>query len=362
LLPSVAAALRELAAAEPRAAAPAEAGEEPPVRRALAVALSFHWLMEHAHYKAVRNRLGLCLPPLLLSLDRSTDPTARFVGLDALHLMLDRALVVEVQNFVPPLEHCFSANSPLFLEGDELAVSTVVPYCAGYVLFLTKAHAVGSGAQRDALDRFLHFGSVHCRASGAAFRLFVEFGLLPLLLRDPMFLAPRLKQLMELLLQATEAVNATEVLLAWWALHLLLGGELRPRARHYAMDLLLRLALGYLTFVASGPPPHVDAAGPCPAECLSPVVRAMTAAEWALVERRRPALQRAFEAGLRLLADACPRHVEEMLAGLEAKLPKAPRLAPQLRAFVTLGRGQCAAAADTAAAPAEDACAVEARA
>ena len=96
--------------------------------------------MEEAHYTSMRDRLGLSLPPLLQTLDAVSDPVVRLVSLDALHIMLDRAMAAEVQNFVPPLEQCFASTSPLFLDGDDFAQSMVAPYCAANVLLLLKGY------------------------------------------------------------------------------------------------------------------------------------------------------------------------------------------------------------------------------
>ncbi|CAE8614610.1 unnamed protein product, partial [Polarella glacialis] len=199
-------------------------------RRAAAVAMSIHWLMEQADYSMLRDRLGLFLPLLLQTLDRSSDSVVRLVGLDALNLMLDRAMAAEVQNFVPPLEHLFSTGSPLLLQGDVVASMTVAPYCSGFTLFLLKAFAAASASARsEQFDKFLYFGTVHCRADQTAFLLFLEFGLLPLLSREDWLVAPRLRKVTELLLQAAEGVNASEVLLAWRGLCLLFGGNLGSR-------------------------------------------------------------------------------------------------------------------------------------
>lgn len=53
--------------------------------------------------------------------------------------------------------------------------------------------------------------------------------------------------------QATESADAAEVLIGWRGVRLVLGGDLQPRMRSYVGDILLRSALGYMTFVASGP-------------------------------------------------------------------------------------------------------------
>jgi len=337
LLPSAAASLRELTALlNAPHSGPADKEQ---ARRALVVALGFHWLMERAHYRAMRGHLGLCLPPLLQCLDRCADAAVRLVGLGALHLMLDRAMAAEVQNFVPPLQHCFSVSTPLFFEGDDLAVSAVAPYCAGYALLLLKAPADGTACRRELADKFLTFGAIHCRATGVAFRLFLECGLLPLLRRDVMLLAPRLKSLMELLLQAAEATDAAEALLGWRALGVILSGELRPRAEHYALDLLLRAAMGYLSFIASGPPQGLGTVA-CADEFRSPLVKAMTAAEWDAAEKRRLALRKALEAGLRLLSDGRGAWLDELLLSLEgAKSP----LGPQLHDFAAFAAATVAA-------------------
>mmetsp|Transcript_95081 Transcript_95081/g.306266 ORF Transcript_95081/g.306266 Transcript_95081/m.306266 type:complete len:609 (-) Transcript_95081:48-1874(-) len=356
-------------------------------RRALATVLSFHWLLERVHFTSLRDRFGLCLPPILQALDKGgADASVRLAGLASLHLLLDRAMAAEVQRFVPPLQHCFATLYPLFLQDDLLAQITVAPFCAGCSLFMLKAYTSGSIWRQEVLDKFLLFGSVHCRSHSLAFRLFLELGLLPLLEREALVLAPRLKLVMELLLQAAESPDARVVLLAWRSLVLLLCGSLRPRAGRYMADLLLRLALGYLTFVASLPPPGLDldakgdahgdsdgAAG-CPDAFVSPVVAAMTAAEWRHAVRLRPALRQALASGVGLLAVreigdvaiTSKDRLEEMLMDLDTLLSpavgssqradtkptqgaRAHQLAPALGAFAKFARGAATAAAVQAA-------------
>jgi len=275
--------------------------------------------MEHSDYRALRDRLGICLPVLLRSLDHCGDSLVRLVGLDTLHLMLDRAMAVEVQGFVPPLLDVLAAHSPLFLEGDSLSISLVVPYCASYMLLLSKGRDGRNSWCQEAVNKFLTFGSVHCRASTAAFRCFLEHGLLPLLLRDVMLMAPRLQELMELLLQASESTDAVEVLYAWRALQVLLGGHMLPCVRHFALDVFLRLVFSYFTFLVSGPPPGLKVYSSTEAEVdfVSPVVAAMTSAEWSMVEQCRPALREALQASIRLLATGSRGKLDELLVELQ---------------------------------------------
>eukprot|EP00927_Polykrikos_kofoidii_P074557 TRINITY_DN70563_c0_g1_i1.p1 TRINITY_DN70563_c0_g1~~TRINITY_DN70563_c0_g1_i1.p1 ORF type:complete len:622 (+),score=116.33 TRINITY_DN70563_c0_g1_i1:90-1955(+) len=321
---------------------------------ALLVSLSFHWLFENAHYKAMRDRLGLCLPPVLQTLDTCTDAVVQLVGMDALQLLLDRAMAAEVQHFVPPLEHTLASTSPLFLDNSELTQSTVAPYCAANVLLLLKGYTPGSASRLDVAGKFLAFGAVHCRGHTRAFRVFLEFGLIPLLRRDVFLVATRVKQVVEMLLQATESMNAAEALLAWEALCILFSGVLQSRARYYAMDILLRVALSFLTFVVSNPPPElrlecgahgagdnekntngVRAAckgadgkrgehGSSGGVFVSPVVEAMTASEWALVEHHRAGIQRALGRAVALLVGSgitVPLVLEKVLKELESCLP-----------------------------------------
>merc|ERR1719282_1172018 len=108
--------------------------------------------MERVHYSAMREHFGLCLPLLLQAMDHCTDSVVRLVGLDALHLLIDRAMAVEVQNFVPAIEQFYGTASPLFLDGDDLAPCIVAPYCAGHVLFLLKAHTGDIMWRRGVID------------------------------------------------------------------------------------------------------------------------------------------------------------------------------------------------------------------
>lgn len=325
-------------------------------RRAYAVVLSFHWIMECVHYSSLKDRLGLCLPVLLQVLDGCTDAAVRLMGLDALHLTLDRAMAAEMQNFLPPLEHCLATSSPLFFDGDDLAPSMVAPYCAAQVLCLLKAYTPGNLNRQASIDKFLTFGGVHCSTNPVAFRLFLEFGLIPLLRREVLLLASRVKQIMEILMQAAEATHAVEVMFAWRGLGLLLGGALRPRTRYYTMDILLRAAFGYLTFVASGPPASAccdeENSARAADEFVAPAVDAMTPAEWALAERLRPILTRALGNGIGLLASAEDQPINLLLHELEAILAKGgefearcPALKAQLSNFAAFA--QAASASST---------------
>ncbi|CAE8701282.1 unnamed protein product, partial [Polarella glacialis] len=192
----------------------------------------------------------------------------------------------------------------------------------------------------DQFDKFLYFGTVHCRTDQTAFLLFLEFGLLPLLSREDWLVAPRLRKVTEVLLQAAEGVNASEVLLAWHGLCLLFGGNLRSRATLYLQDILLRLAFGYLTFIASGPPPGL---GP-PGGFVSPVVESMTDVEWSLAERSRPALRQSFALAARLVAETAEDKIDQLLSEFEGTLVsstcswRTKNLMPELRQFVSFVR------------------------
>ena len=132
-------------------------------------------------------------------------------------------------------------------------LQVAAPLCAAHVLFLLKAYASETSDRQAMVQTLLTFGSGTCALNPAAFRLFLEFGLLHLLQRDPMLLAPKLKAIMGLLLHATESPDAYTVLLAWTGLELMLASELQMRVRGYIMDILLRLTFTWLSFVASGP-------------------------------------------------------------------------------------------------------------
>ena len=174
----------------------------------------------------------MALPLLLQVLDHCSDSVVRLIGWDALHLMLDRALAVEVENFRPPLQHIFETCSPLLLD-EELASLCVAPFCASSVLFLLKAfnHNSSVAERSTQLDSFLRYGSLHCKPNSRAFALFLEFGLLPLLAREAWLVAPQLRAIVELLLQSCEGGNALEVLLAWQGLQMLFCGQLCARVK-----------------------------------------------------------------------------------------------------------------------------------
>ena len=99
LLPGIVSALRS------ELARPEVPQETTKARRGLFVALSFYWVLEQLHYTALRERFGLCAPLLLQTLDGNADAAVRLVGLAALRMLLERAMAVEVQHFVPPLAH-----------------------------------------------------------------------------------------------------------------------------------------------------------------------------------------------------------------------------------------------------------------
>ena len=174
----------------------------------------------------------MALPLLLQVLDHCCDSVVRLISWDALHLVLDRALAAEVQNFRPPLLHIFETCSPLMLD-EEATCLAVAPFCASSVLFLLKAYGpdVDVSDRSKQLDSFLRFGSLHCKSNSRALALFLEFGLLPLLTRETWLVAPRLRGTVELFLQSCEGGNALEVLLAWRGLQLLFSGELKARAK-----------------------------------------------------------------------------------------------------------------------------------
>lgn len=358
-LPAAVTCLRAEAAESSPRRGPASVIDATTTRRALIVVLSMHWMMEHLHYTAMRDRFGVCLPPLLQVLDTCTDKYVRFVGLDTLRLTLDRAMAAEVQNFVPPLAHCLAIASPLFMDGDGVAESTVAPYCACHVLFLMKGYGAAASSQRqEILDKFMAFGSVHCRGRTRAFRLFLEFGLVPLLCKEVWLLRTRLKLVLEMLLQATESINCVEALLAWEALTFLLQDPLaRGRLRRYTMDVLLRAALAHMSFLDTDPPPQLlpdgEAVGVDKCNFISPVVAAMTASEWALVKRHASALRRALERVISLLAASDAPGVQRLLCELEGSLSPGdattPLAAPQLKSFAAFARAAIREAAAAAA-------------
>eukprot|EP00439_Symbiodinium_sp_Y106_P071552 s470_g12.t2 len=267
-----------------------------PPSLAVAIVRALHWLMQQSDYLVLKDRLGLALPLILQVLDQTSDAVVRLIAWDAVHLMLDRALATEVQNFRPPLQHVLETCSPLFLD-EEVACLAVAPFCASSVLFLLKAFSLDKLDRSKSLDSLLRYGSLHCKPNSRAFALFLEFGLLPLLAREAWLVAPHLREIAELLLQSCEGGNALEVLLAWHALLLLFGEELQGRVMRYFQDILLRMAFTYLTFFASGPP---EGSG----NFLSPVTAAMTAAEWTEVSCRREELDVVLRDAARLLAEA----------------------------------------------------------
>lgn len=341
-------------------------------RRALAVVMSLRWAYEKAHYTALRDRLGLGLPPLLRILDKCSSLAVRLVAFGALHFILDRGMAAEIKQFGPPLDHCFSSGAPLFCgTGQALARACVAPYVAAYVVFLAKigdgastafcGSSDSSGTWHGAGDTLLKFGFTHCSGEGLAFRLFLQCGLIPLIRLVPHLLAPRLRWVAGTLLQATESPDVFEVLSAWRAVHQLFAGAFRPRVKRYAADILLRAAFSHLTFVASSPPPELqlpprgmdgtDEEQPQGNTFLSPVTAAMTAAEWCAAEERRDALRGILTDVVALLADVAD--VQQMLCELDWHLsaegsvpPRPPGLSDQLLRFVVFTR-QVAASART---------------
>ncbi|CAE7340932.1 unnamed protein product [Symbiodinium sp. CCMP2592] len=315
-----------------------------PPSLAVAIVRALHWLMQQSDYLVLKDRLGLALPLILQVLDQTSDAVVRLIAWDAVHLMLDRALATEVQNFRPPLQHVLETCSPLFLD-EEVACLAVAPFCASSVLFLLKAFSLDCKLDRSkSLDSLLRYGSLHCKPNSRAFALFLEFGLLPLLAREAWLVAPHLREIAELLLQSCEGGNALEVLLAWHALLLLFGGELQGRVKRYFQDILLRMAFTYLTFFASGPPEGLQqepATGS--GNFLSPVTAAMTAAEWTEVSCRREELDVVLRDAARLLAEAdepggdlLTRSLTEMTASASLPVPsgRAEDLAHRLEDFI----------------------------
>merc|ERR1712129_444136 len=116
-------------------------------------------------------------------------------------------------------------------------------------------------------------------------------------------------------------------------------------------DVLLRLAFAWLSFVASSPPPQLGCDRADQAEAttfISPVVSAMTAAEWDIVVRLRAANERAFKRILRLLATDTHSPLCKLLSDLEGMLanggpagPSQGLLGTQLAHFITFARSEC---------------------
>ena len=128
----------------------------------------------------------------------------------------------------------------------------------------------------------------------------------------------------------------------------------------YLADVLLRLAFCHLTFVASGPPPGLGPVGGDGEDgFVSPLVQAMTSAEWSLVESLRPALRRELAACVALLAASGGGRgggrLQELLAELEARAatpPGAaagPELEGALRGFADFARAAAEAAPEEGA-------------
>ncbi|CAK8987814.1 unnamed protein product [Durusdinium trenchii] len=266
---------------------------------------SLHWLMLKSNYTVLKDRFGLCLPVLLQILESSTDSLLRFVGWDVLNLLLDRAMAVEVQNFGPCLADFFESHSPFFLQ-EELGRLTVAPFASSFVLFILKAypgHESTVTARDEQLERFLRFGCFHCKAQAQAFCLFLEFGLLPLLAREALLLAPSLQEISVLLLQSCESPQIIEVLLSWRCV-LLLFRRLPQRLPRYFQDILLRVIFGFLTFVASDAPESLGLKeSPDSIRGFrAPVVASMSSAEWEEAEARREELAVVLQEGSRLNA------------------------------------------------------------
>merc|ERR1712232_1454479 len=141
----------------------------------------------------------------------------------------------------------------------------------------------------------------------------------------------------EMLLHGTESLNVCEVMLSWEGLCLLLAGELRLRTHTYMEDILLRLGFSYLTFLVSGPPAALE--GECEDErdmlFVSPVVAAMTAAEWNMVQEIRPTMCDVLACAASLLGGKDTR-LEELLAQLEGRFSMStchPATVAELRSF-----------------------------
>ena len=277
---------------------------------------SLHWLMLKSNYIVLKDRFGLCLPVLLQILESSTDSLLRFVGWDVLNLLLDRAMAVEVQNFGPCLADFFESHSPFFLQ-EELGRLTVAPFASSFVLFILKAypgHESTVTARDEQLERFLRFGCFHCKAQAQAFCLFLEFGLLPLLAREALLLAPSLQEISVLLLQSCESPQIIEVLLSWRCV-LLLFRRLPQRLPRYFQDILLRVIFGFLTFVASDAPESLGLKeSPDSIRGFrAPVVASMSSAEWEEAEARREELAVVLQEVLEILAENTPRPLEKTL-------------------------------------------------
>jgi len=95
--------------------------------------------------------------------------------------------------------------------------------------------------------------------------------------------------------------------------HYLLAPPLTPT------DVFLRLVFSYFTHLASGPPPGLQPSSSTEAQAgfVSPVVAAMTSAEWSSVEKCRPALREALRASIRLLATGSQGKLDELLVELQ---------------------------------------------
>ena len=280
---------------------------------------SLHWLMLESDYMILKDRFGLCLPVLLQILESSTNSILRFLGWDVLTLLLDRAMAVEVQNFEPCLADFFQSHSPFFLQ-EELGRLTVAPFSSSFVLFLLKAypsHVSSVTARDEQLERFMRFGCFHCKTETETFSLFLEFGLLPLLAREALLLAPNLQEISVPLLQSCENPQILEVLLSWRAL-LLLFKQLPQRLPRYFQDILLRIIFGFLTFMASDAPEGLleDAEDPkgVVSGFRSPVTASMSAAEWQEAIARREELASVLGEMLDILAEHTLQPLKKQLS------------------------------------------------
>lgn len=180
-----------------------------------------HWLILHSDYLVLKDCFGLCLPVLLQTLESSADSTLRFLGWDVLNLLLDRGIATEIQNFAVCLADFFQTHSPFFFQEDLCRLS-VAPFSRSFVLFVLKAFDRGSSCDEQ-LEHFLRFGCFHCKSEPQCFSLFLEFGLLPLLVQETSLLQVRLQELAVVLLQTCESPQILEVLLSWRCLLLLFG-------------------------------------------------------------------------------------------------------------------------------------------
>jgi len=158
---------------------------------------------------------------LLQTLESSADSTLRFLGWDVLNLLLDRGIATEIQNFAVCLADFFQTHSPFFFQEDLCRLS-VAPFSRSFVLFVLKAFDRGSSCDEQ-LEHFLRFGCFHCKSEPQCFSLFLEFGLLPLLVQETSLLQVRLQELAVVLLQTCESPQILEVLLSWRCLLLLFG-------------------------------------------------------------------------------------------------------------------------------------------